>query len=224
MMRYKSVFIPMLVIAVFCTAGPVWANDVFSVFVAPIASYIWLNGDFDGTRTVSGGGETMVIPAVAPGLAYGGLVGFKAPFAGLEGFSSTVEAQGMYAPLAGTFSSVPYDVEYFNIEGIMAVFYSFFGPLEVYVKAGVGFTWITVVNGASNGTTTGNFVIDGLEMGGGAGIAIDIFGIAQLRTGVSVHLSTIVHGSGIAISGSMEAVDDSPFMAEVALLFRMDMQ
>jgi hypothetical protein len=222
-MRHKSVFVRIIAVAALFAAGSAWAGDGSSFFAAPVISYIWVNGDFDGTRTVSGGGETMVIPAVTPGLGYGGTVGLKMPFFESGDFSAALEAQCMFAPLSGMFALAPYDVLYFNLEGIMTVFYSLFDPISVYAKAGFGYTWITVVNGASNGTATGNFVINGGEMGGGVGVSIDIFGIAELRIGVSVHLSDIVTGSGIAVSGSMDAVDDSPFMAEASLLIKLGM-
>jgi hypothetical protein len=220
MRKNKAGLISILISASIFAAGSAWADGDIHLFAAPMASFIWFNGDFDGTRTVSGGGETMVIPAVTPGLGYGGIIGFEAPFGGWDGFKASVEAQGIYAPLMGTFSSESYEVIYFNLEAQLAVFYAVYRPFYVYAKAGVGLTWITVVDGATNATETGNFVIDGVDMNGGAGISVELFGIAELRAGVAVHLSNIVHGSGIEISGSMEAVDDSPFIIDAALLFK----
>jgi hypothetical protein len=219
-MRMKMASILILGLVWLGIAGAVWAGDDSYAFAGPMGLYVWFNGDFDGTRTLSGSGETWVIPAVAPGLGYGGLVGRRMPLLDIDGLSMSMEAQFIYAPLEGTFSSTPHGVTYYNIEALMAPSYVLFGPLSAYAKAGVGFTWITIADGATDGVSSGDVFISGVEMSGGAGIVIDILGIVELRAGVSAHLSDITHGSGIAVSGNISPVDDSPFMVETALLVK----
>lgn len=189
-------------------------------YLGPVATMVWINGDYNGLTSLSGSGETWLIPKVKPGLGYGGVIGITGRLDHDSPWGAALEAGFIFAPLDGTYSGLSLPVRYFNVNACWRLLYEFIPTLSVYGQFAFGWVWITIENGASDGTTISNVTLDGLTGNLGAGLSWSPISCLAIRAGIVQYLSAVEHGSGIAVSGSTDPIDDSPMMIETGVFWR----
>jgi hypothetical protein len=137
-------------------------------YAGGLSAYRTVGGEFTGDLYLSDGYQLIVVPEVGAGWGFGGLVGMRMPHIAQELSYTRSSHLGMWDNT----------IEFESLQQTVAWDFRIFplppGPLEPFALLGMGFLWLKVFDGITDGSTTVDAIYHGFSWDFGGGVSLGI--------------------------------------------------